>query len=125
MTSAWIFTGGTDCGVMSLTGRILRDVSQLDSTASEQDQYSSVKCIGILPYGILSETKVKQTKRDNKVSLKLAGVKQQPNSLEPNHTHFLLVDDGSVDKYHVETSFRHALEEYILNNMLINGKIFF
>ncbi len=34
-------------------------------------------------------------------------------SLDPNHTHFVLVDDGSVGKYGVEIQLRSKLEKLI------------
>lgn len=33
--------------------------------------------------------------------------------IEPNHTHFIFVDDGSVRKYGVEIAFRAQLEQAI------------
>ena len=34
-------------------------------------------------------------------------------SLDPNHTHFVLVDNGSVGKYGVEIQLRSMLEKLI------------
>ena len=39
------------------------------------------------------------------------------SSLDPNHTHFILVDNGTEKTFGVEIKFRVALEQYISERM--------
>jgi hypothetical protein len=40
-------------------------------------------------------------------------------ALNPDHTHFLLVDDGSYKEFGVEISFRNELEEQVRKSEII------
>ena len=102
-TQAMIVTGGTDTGVMALVGKGLAEYNAL----------TAANCIGIASWGVTNG-------RD-----KLAGVQdetvQMPGdmeatrrgaNLEPNHTHFLLVDTGVEGEkaWGHEIKFRALLE---------------
>jgi len=43
-------------------------------------------------------------------------------SLDPNHTHFILVDDGTERQFGGEIDFRSMLEKYISEMKTIGGK---
>ncbi|KAL5255510.1 hypothetical protein ACHWQZ_G010918 [Mnemiopsis leidyi] len=103
-TDAWIFTGGTNTGVMKLVGEAVRGTSF----------GSQIVTIGVTTWGIiknreqLSITNERKLVRDyeTKESKKGRGA-----FLDPNHTHFLLVDDGTQYKYGKEIKFRALLEQ--------------
>lgn len=42
-------------------------------------------------------------------------------AIDPNHTHFILVDNGTQNKFGVEIKFRSDLESYISNKGLDLG----
>ena len=84
-TNAWIVTGGTDSGVMQLVGTAL----------AEYDAH--VACVGIVTWGVVlgreglegSAGELREVTRDKPNSVEGA-------NLEPNHTHYLMVDTGKV-----------------------------
>jgi hypothetical protein len=105
-TSAWIITGGLDAGVMGYVGRAVRD------------QDSNVPTLAIAPYQkVLDREKLEV--HDKEITYKL-GKKATPNAapLEPNHTHFILVDSGTPE-WGTEIKFRSALEAHIIKKFKI------
>lgn len=115
MTNALVFTGGTNFGIMKVVGNALRDVSQLDSTSSAYAQSRAVRCIGIVPWGVVPKSaELVKPYEENKVKFNIKLPKQR--FLDQNHTHFLMVDDGSKNKFYTEIDFKHALEKYIIDN---------
>ena len=44
--------------------------------------------------------------------------------LDNNHSHFLLVDDGSEGKYGVEIPFRGSLEKYIMSKAMASKLLY-
>jgi len=100
-TNAWIVTGGTDTGVMRLVGRALASFDE------------RVTVVGITAWGSLLEREHMEGCRGQRIEI----TNQKKNdrfgaNLEPHHTHFLMVDDGSrADKaWGTEIKFRFALE---------------
>ncbi|XP_012554388.2 transient receptor potential cation channel subfamily M member 1 isoform X1 [Hydra vulgaris] len=108
---AWVITGGTNTGVMKHVGEALHG--------------SSKACIGIATWGIVTNAK-KLINLDNtqtyssklysaNTEYQVACSLVQPGAfLDHNHTHHLLVDDGSVGRFGVEIPLRSRLEEYIM-----------
>ncbi|XP_075399456.1 transient receptor potential cation channel subfamily M member 2 isoform X2 [Tenrec ecaudatus] len=109
-TGAWIITGGTHAGVMKQVGEAVRDFS-LSSSYKEGD----VITIGVATWGTIH----------NRESLvhPLGGFpaeyfldKEGQGSLtclDSNHSHFILVDDGTHGQYGVEIPLRTRLEKFI------------
>ena len=116
-TDAWIITGGTDTGVMALVGEAIAVHSATDG--------ERMPCIGIAPYravmhkerfhqpgqpGGRIHTRWKKMGRNSSVE---AG-------LDPNHTHFLLVDnDKKGSPFGGEIKFRTELESQLSADMRI------
>ncbi|XP_066912898.1 transient receptor potential cation channel subfamily M member-like 2 isoform X3 [Clytia hemisphaerica] len=102
---AWVITGGTNTGVMKHVGEALQ---------------GATKClIGIATYGIVTnKDHLLESERNNfggKFKYNVASsLVEQGAFLDHNHTHFLLVDNGTTGKFGVEIPFRSALEEYIV-----------
>jgi len=111
ITNAWIMTGGTNAGVMNMVGRMLQESSV------------EVPCIGVAAWGIVAE-KEKMEKLDNGRVHDYGGTtelgKKTPKeqhrvALDPNHTHFVLVDNGREGEaaFGSEIDLRSALETCI------------
>ena len=100
-TKAWVFTGGTDAGVMDLVGRALAEYR------------ADVTCIGVAAWGIVHNREAMRGCEGGLVQVN----KDQASSglganLEPNHSHFILVDakKEGPSAWGSEISFRNELE---------------
>jgi hypothetical protein len=108
-TDAWVFTGGTEAGVMQVMGNMQRDWG-----------HPTPCCLAIAPWGCLANRSVFEKAGDGeipdydnryKITEQFGGV-----YLDPNHTHYVLFDNGKTiekDKYAAfggESLFSNALE---------------
>ena len=109
----WIITGGTNTGVMKHVGDAL--------------QGQSKTLIGITTWGIVSNNEVLVGSYD----LPLGGtfpyqvessLGQKKACLDHNHTHFLLIHDGTDGEFEKEIPFRSEFEKYIMKKSS-QGKI--
>ncbi|XP_047193404.1 transient receptor potential cation channel subfamily M member 2 [Scophthalmus maximus] len=116
-TGAWILTGGTHTGVMKHVGQAVRDYALSSSSAKGQ-----IVAIGVATWGVIHN-------RDSLVCSEgcfpahyLGDVSGQGrlSCLDNNHTHFLLVDDGTHGRYGMEIELRSHLEKYISGKRLGN-----
>ena len=104
MESTWIITGGTNL-------ELVRSVGE------------KAVCIGIAPWGTIYNKK-DLTKFDGTVEYNLSGWLSSKSDAEneiclgKNHTHFLLVDDGYVNKSGGEMDFRKRFENYRRKKLL-------
>ena len=140
ITKAWVITGGTNAGVMSMVGRTLSDADH------------SLPCIGIATWGVVAGHEqmgaaqsgrvlkyaelLREAAHRRKEARQAAGADSASaygsqgkggldgnsnntppapaqTSLEPNHSHFVLVDDGTVGKFGSEIQVRAALEDAV------------
>eukprot|EP00057_Strongylocentrotus_purpuratus_P010202 XP_011664676.1 PREDICTED: transient receptor potential cation channel subfamily M member 2 isoform X5 [Strongylocentrotus purpuratus] len=108
-TSAWIITGGTHAGVMKYVGDAVRDHNLANGR-------SNVVAIGIASWGVI--TNREKLIDDNgkfpasyNMDAKKSNTMNVP--LDPNHTHFILVDKGRVDQFGEEITLRGKLEKAI------------
>ncbi|XP_067127753.1 transient receptor potential cation channel trpm isoform X2 [Centruroides vittatus] len=105
-TRAWIFTAGTNTGVMRHVG---------DALLNERTPClrSRVVTIGIAPWGIIQDHQ--QLLRKNVVVpyYSISSPKSRYAVLNSNHSYFLLVDNGTVGRYGGEISLRKRLEKHI------------
>ncbi|XP_061081535.1 transient receptor potential cation channel subfamily M member 2-like isoform X1 [Conger conger] len=111
-TGAWILTGGTHTGVMKHVGQAVRDYALTTSTTEDQ-----IVAIGVATWGTLHNrhTLVK-TKDNSHIPAEYSPDKQKQgrlSSLDANHSHFLLVDDGTNGRHCVEIALRSKLEKLI------------
>ncbi|KAL8572120.1 hypothetical protein ACOMHN_052917 [Nucella lapillus] len=110
-TGAWIVTGGTNTGVMKHVGEAVRDYGL---TAEGR-----VICIGITPWGCVQSRERLKCKPDTERGMRPASYpvkgKQEDSEayLDPNHTHFILVDNGTRHRFATEIKFRARLEKEI------------
>ena len=116
-TAPWIFTGGTQSGVMELVGRAMQ--ARDTGTATAQ-----VPCIGVAPWGIIGQREHIEYAYKGKYkwgSLLPPSTRSETAAgggggiaepLDPNHSHFLFVDNGleGVPAFASEVPFRAALQ---------------
>ncbi|XP_072300499.1 transient receptor potential cation channel subfamily M member 2 [Eucyclogobius newberryi] len=114
-TGAWILTGGTNTGVMKHVGQAVRD----HTLSSSRGQ---IVAIGMATWGILHNSQSLVNPQGCFPAHYDADVKNQGQlcCLDHNHTHFLLVDDGTHGKYGGEIKLRAQLEKCIARKKLNN-----
>ncbi|WAR05106.1 TRPM2-like protein, partial [Mya arenaria] len=108
-TGAWIVTSGTHAGVGKLVGEAV-GASEIASKNKNQ-----VISIGIVPWGCVQD-KEKLENSSGKRPVEYQIEKEQrinESFLDPNHSHFILVDDGTQHKFDIEIPFRAKLKKAI------------
>ncbi|XP_062287944.1 transient receptor potential cation channel subfamily M member 2 isoform X1 [Scomber scombrus] len=116
-TGAWIITGGSHAGVMKHVGQALRDY-----TLSSNSMQGQIVAIGVATWGIIHNRDVLVHSEGcfpAHYSMDING-QGRLSCLDNNHTHFLLVDDGTHGKYGVEIELRSRLEKCISRKHLGN-----
>ncbi|KAM9709328.1 transient receptor potential cation channel subfamily M member 2 isoform 2-T2 [Menidia menidia] len=122
-TGAWIITGGTHAGVMKHVGQAVRDHA-LSSTGQ-----GKIVAIGVATWGVIHNRDKLVHKEGCFPAHYTMDTEGQGrlSCLDNNHTHFLLVDDGTNGRYGVEIELRTLLEKCISSKTLGNkgsgGKI--
>ncbi|XP_075140021.1 transient receptor potential cation channel subfamily M member 8-like [Leptodactylus fuscus] len=107
---AWIFTGGTHYGLMKYIGEVVRDNS-ISQTSEEK-----VVAIGIAAWGMISnrDTLIRTSEGNYMAHYIMDEKKRDPlYCLDNNHTHMILVDNGSNGHPTIEANLRVSLEKYI------------
>ena len=113
----WLITGGTNTGVMKLVGKAFKNVMLM---RLPDTQGMSMACIGLAPWGMVRDRdklcRTKETKFIHKIDSHLdestTKDDKEPVSLDPNHTHFLLIDDGTCS-YGADVALRSKLIDHI------------
>ncbi|XP_034042353.1 transient receptor potential cation channel subfamily M member 2 isoform X2 [Thalassophryne amazonica] len=113
-TGAWIITGGTHTGVMKHVGQAVRDYAL---SSSMQGQ---IVAIGVATWGTLHNRKTLVNPEGSFPAEYVTDVQGQGRMccIDNNHTHFLLVDDGTHGHYGVEIELRSRLEKCISEKRL-------
>ncbi|KAF7243630.1 Transient receptor potential cation channel subfamily M member 8 [Varanus komodoensis] len=114
---AWIFTGGTHYGLMKYIGEVVRD--NTISRSSEEN----VVAIGIAAWGMISnrESLIRSCDSETYYSAHyiMDDLKRDPlYCLDNNHTHLILVDNGTHGYPAVEAKLRTQLEKYISERII-------
>ncbi|XP_072174396.1 transient receptor potential cation channel subfamily M member-like 2 [Diadema setosum] len=112
-TSAWIITGGTHAGVMKYVGEAVRDHALANGR-------SNVVAIGIASWGVIAHRE-KLIDESGKFPAYYSMDAKKGILLDPNHTHFILVDNGTIDQFGVEIKLRGMLEKEISEQKLSSG----
>ncbi|XP_056145143.1 transient receptor potential cation channel subfamily M member 2 [Lampris incognitus] len=109
-TGAWIITGGTHTGVMKHVGQAVRDYALSSSSIAEQ-----IVTIGVATWGTLHNREELVDPEGRFPARYSMDVQSQGrlSCLDNNHSHFLLVDDGTHGSYGVEIELRSRLERLI------------
>ncbi|KAL1007574.1 hypothetical protein UPYG_G00088560 [Umbra pygmaea] len=113
-TGAWILTGGVNTGVAKHVGDALKEHCSRSS--------KKICTIGVAPWGVI-ENRNDLIGRDVVAPYQtLLNPLSKLNVLNNLHSHFLLVDDGTVGKYGAEVELRRELEKHI-NLQRIHARI--
>ncbi|XP_028748564.1 transient receptor potential cation channel subfamily M member 7 isoform X2 [Peromyscus leucopus] len=113
-TGAWILTGGVNTGVAKHVGDALKEHASRSSR--------KICTIGIAPWGVI-ENRNDLVGRDVVAPYQtLLNPLSKLNVLNNLHSHFILVDDGTVGKYGAEVRLRRDLEKTI-NQQRIHARI--
>ncbi|XP_016065637.1 PREDICTED: transient receptor potential cation channel subfamily M member 7 isoform X2 [Miniopterus natalensis] len=113
-TGAWILTGGVNTGVAKHVGDALKEHASRSSR--------KICTIGIAPWGVI-ENRNDLVGRDVVAPYQtLLNPLSKLNVLNNLHSHFILVDDGTVGKYGAEVRLRRELEKTI-NQQRIHARI--
>ncbi|XP_051695884.2 transient receptor potential cation channel subfamily M member 2 isoform X1 [Oryctolagus cuniculus] len=112
-TGAWIITGGSHTGVMKQVGEAVRDFS-LSSSCRER----GVVTIGVATWGTIHnrDSLIRRTPSQGDFTAEYSVDEEGQGSLtclDSNHSHFILVDDGTHGQYGVEIPLRATLEKFI------------
>ncbi|XP_069886906.1 transient receptor potential cation channel subfamily M member 2 isoform X1 [Dipodomys merriami] len=109
-TGAWIITGGSHAGVMKQVGEAVRDFSL---SSSYKD--GGVTTIGVATWGTIHNREGLVHPTGGFPAEYLLDEEGQGNltCLDSNHSHFILVDDGTHGQYGVEIPLRTKLEKFI------------
>ncbi|KAM4731283.1 transient receptor potential cation channel subfamily M member 2 [Anableps anableps] len=115
-TGAWIITGGTHTGVMRHVGQAVRDYVLSNSMQAK------IVAIGVATWGIIHNRNALVHEEGCFPAHYVIDTQGQGHlsCLDNNHTHFLLVDDGTSGQYGVEIELRARLEKYISSKNLGN-----
>uniref|UniRef100_A0A8C8SFY4 Transient receptor potential cation channel subfamily M member 2 n=1 Tax=Pelusios castaneus TaxID=367368 RepID=A0A8C8SFY4_9SAUR len=109
-TGAWIITGGSHAGVMKQVGEAVRDFS-MSSSCKEGE----IITIGIATWGTVYNRGSLICPMGGFPAEYVLDEESQGNlsCLDSNHSHFILVDDGTHGRYGVEIPLRTRLEKFI------------
>ncbi|XP_063693218.1 transient receptor potential cation channel subfamily M member 3-like isoform X7 [Bolinopsis microptera] len=117
-TRAWIITGGQHCGVMKLVGGV---IGQSIST-------TRIPTIGVGNWGKTWKNNLLVHNRSGHYGGQREATTypiEPPDkgyaTLDPNHTHHFLVDDGTTGTDGIEYEFRAALETLICEKFMIQN----
>ncbi|XP_027147042.1 transient receptor potential cation channel subfamily M member 2 isoform X1 [Larimichthys crocea] len=115
-TGAWIITGGTNAGVMKHVGQAVRDYAL---SSSMQGQ---IVAIGVATWGVIHNRDALVYSEGCFPAHYSMDTKDQGqfSCLDNNHTHFLLVDNGTQGRYGVEIELRTRLEKCVSRKHLGN-----
>ncbi|XP_075793428.1 transient receptor potential cation channel subfamily M member 2 isoform X2 [Pelodiscus sinensis] len=119
-TGAWIITGGSHAGVMKQVGEAVRDFS-MSSSCKEGE----IVTIGIATWGTVHNRSSLICPTGGFPAEYVLDEESQGSlsCLDSNHSHFLLVDDGTHGRYGVEIPLRTRLERFISEQTKVKGGV--
>ncbi|CAF5141419.1 unnamed protein product, partial [Rotaria sp. Silwood1] len=110
---AWIVTGGMNTGIMKLVGEIIQ---------INPDRSRPIPLIGIATWGCVSGRKHLDVHGASVYYAKPRSNTRGEAPLEPNHTKFIFIDDGTERTYGREIAFRAQLEQAISGGFFFSSK---
>ena len=101
-TNAWILSGGTHAGCMKLIGETVREGQFLVSDGTKMRR--GLKALGLCPWGYIANREHLVNDRSNEFKRVIYNsnveIKRHVKPpLDPNHTHFLMIDNGTNQQY--------------------------
>ncbi|CAF1099357.1 unnamed protein product [Didymodactylos carnosus] len=121
---AWILTSGMNNGVVKIIGE---GFSQYPLLKQMSDFSKFVLCIGLTKWGCLTEQTRNELKEISSQSSNpsnnqiLENFIEDKETLEPHHTHFLLLDDGQLNGYLNDTLRTNFVDEFTKDTTTTNG----
>nr|XP_045619082.1 transient receptor potential cation channel subfamily M member 1-like [Procambarus clarkii] len=112
-TGAVVMTGGLHAGIMRCVGDALNKAQLI--VKREEGERQGARCLGVAAWGHTDQTHSLINKDINtpacvRYRVKEKVVLEAPLSLNRDHTHFLLVDDGHRNRFEGIDDFRSLLE---------------
>ncbi|XP_074627353.1 transient receptor potential cation channel subfamily M member-like 2 isoform X1 [Acropora palmata] len=120
-TGAWILTGGTNTGVMRYVGEAVKGYT-VKSRGAVRDKTSQLYLIGIATWGIVNHRNDLVDSEGVVTYHMTSSLSSGGACLDNNHSHFILVDDGTEGKYGGEIAFRARLQNCITTKKLSSNK---
>ncbi|KAM6064667.1 transient receptor potential cation channel subfamily M member 2 isoform 2-T3 [Theristicus caerulescens] len=119
-TGAWIITGGSHAGVMKQVGEAVRDF-----ILSCSHKEGEIVTIGIATWGTVYNRESLICPMGGFPAEYLLDEENQGSlsCLDSNHSHFILVDDGTHGRYGVEIPLRTRLEKFISEQTKVKGGV--
>ncbi|XP_076197969.1 transient receptor potential cation channel subfamily M member 2 isoform X2 [Aptenodytes patagonicus] len=119
-TGAWIITGGSHTGVMKQVGEAVRDF-----ILSCSHKESEIVTIGIATWGTVYNRESLICPMGGFPAEYILDEENQGSlsCLDSNHSHFILVDDGTHGRYGVEIPLRTRLEKFISEQTKVKGGV--
>ncbi|ESO12925.1 hypothetical protein HELRODRAFT_62898 [Helobdella robusta] len=111
-TGAWVITDGVHLDVVKRLNESLGDTTG-------QSRHNIVR-IGIVAWGVVHRRE-DLIGRNKSVPYSFSSANNDGTVLNVNHSHYLLVDDGSVGKFGSEIILRKNLERYISQQKIANN----
>ena len=119
---AWIVTGGMNAGVMKHVGEAVRDYTL------KHGSKNIITTIGVACWGCVLNRENLVSKTGcwpaNYTSVASSNLSGRDCPLDPNHTHFILADDGTSGMYGMEIGLRSELERAISNSPTVERGMF-
>ncbi|KAJ7392349.1 hypothetical protein OS493_012008 [Desmophyllum pertusum] len=126
---AWIITGGVNLGVMKAVGQAVQEGQSMQWGGLSS--HRRIRCIGIATWGYVERNEHLISPLEGKgcypatYRVEHSFQRGKPVSLNPDHTHFLLVDDGTQGQCGAkEVQFRARLERVIADKPNIQRQKF-
>ncbi|XP_014725883.1 PREDICTED: transient receptor potential cation channel subfamily M member 2 isoform X4 [Sturnus vulgaris] len=119
-TGAWIITGGSHAGVMKQVGEAVRDF-----ILSCSHKEGEIVTIGIATWGTVYNRESLVCPMGGFPAEYVLDEENQGSlsCLDSNHSHFILVDDGTHGRYGVEIPLRTRLEKFISEQTKVKGGV--
>lgn len=128
-SGAWIITGGVNLGVMKAVGQAVQEGQSMQWGGLSS--HRRIRCIGIATWGYVERNELLINPLEGKgcypatYRVEHSFQRGKPVSLNPDHTHFLLVDDGTQGQCGAkEVQFRARLERVIADKPNIQKQKF-
>ncbi|XP_022096579.1 transient receptor potential cation channel trpm-like isoform X2 [Acanthaster planci] len=129
-TDAWIITSGFNAGVPKIVGQAVQASHTWDWIKANKRSFGSskLKCIGLAPWGYVDGSQQLLTRHGKgsypaEYKVNPVVMKGRPVPLNPDHTHFILIDTGRKGEqaYGGEIVMRSMIEEALAAPQEDNG----
>ncbi|BFY97240.1 hypothetical protein BsWGS_00280 [Bradybaena similaris] len=122
-TKAWLITSGFNMGVMKSVGQAVHEGQTFQWNNNRVSHV--LRCIGIAPWGYVKDRHCLESDGSGKFNAHYRSSTliehKQPVPLNPDHTHFIFVDDGYRARYGGVAAFRSKFEKRIAQDAKDGG----